>query len=266
MGGCNLQCVYCQNHQISQPERGSAAHRDPASIENITPQASDLAKIFLALQARGCHNINWVSPSHQAPQLLSALLIAAEHGLHLPIVYNTNAYDSLEMLRLLDGVVDIYLPDLKYADEDNARLYSGASNYPAAARAAIKEMYRQLSSGWKLDEEGTLRRGLLIRLLVLPNQLAGLEENLQWLADNLSPEISISLMAQYRPDHLVLTSERYPLLSRPISCGEWERALESVEKYLPEARCFIQNHREAPGYYLPDFSRPEQPFPDIEDF
>ena len=258
LGGCNLQCVFCQNHQISQPGT------DP--LQNLAPTADDLSEIFLELQARGCHNINWVSPSHQVPQLLAALSIAAEKGLRLPIVYNSNAYDSLEMLRLLEGVVDIYLPDLKYADEETAFRCSGIRDYPERARAAIREMFRQLGSAWDVDKQGCLRRGLLVRLLVLPNQLADIDASLAWIASELSPEISISLMAQYHPEHEARSTDTQPLLSRSISPGEWARALDSVEKYLRSPNSCIQDYRSAPSYYRPNFSKPEKPFADIRDF
>lgn len=258
LGGCNLRCVYCQNHQISQPGSGPRP--------TMAATAKDLAEIFLKLQLQGCHNINWVSPSHQLPQLLEALSIAVDQGLRLPIVYNSNAYDSIEMLRLLEGIIDIYLPDLKYADEATARLCSGIPDYPDHARRALQEMYRQLGNTWLLDEDGCLQRGLLVRLLVLPNRLADIDDSLAWLASELSPEISISLMAQYHPDHKAISSDRYPLLSRRISPGEWARALESVTDHLRSPNIFVQDYRMAPSYYRPDFSRPEKPFTDITDF
>lgn len=258
LGGCNLRCVFCQNHQISQPGTNP--------LPNLAPTADCLSEIFLKLQARGCHNINWVSPSHQIPQLLEALSIAVEKGLRLPIVYNSNAYDSLEMLRLLENIVDIYLPDLKYADEETALRCSGIRAYPEGARAAIREMFRQLGSAWDVDDEGCLRRGLLIRMLVLPNRLADIEAGVEWIASELSREVTVSLMAQYHPDHLAISPEAYPLLSRTLSPGEWARALESVEKHLQNPGNFIQDYLMAPAYYRPDFSKSKKPFAEIEDF
>src|SRR6186713_3554188 len=158
-GNCNLRCVYCQNYQISQTWREQKKNE-------VTHE--HLAKMMLELQDRGCHNIGFVSPTHFAPQMARAILIAAENGLQLPIVYNTNAYDSVEVLELLDGIVDIYLPDLKYADSDAGFQYSKVRDYATHARAAITEMHRQMGDGLVFDENGLLKGGLLIRLLVLP--------------------------------------------------------------------------------------------------
>src|SRR5438067_1219839 len=170
-GNCNLRCVYCQNYQISQ------AHKE--QIKNqITHDR--LAEMMLELQARGCHNINFVSPTHFAPQMARAILIAAEQGLRLPIVYNTNSYDSVEVLKLLDGIVDVYLPDLKYAEDEAGFLYSKVRSYQDISRAALKEMFHQTGHELTVDEDGLLKRGLVIRLLVLPNDLGGLRESLQW--------------------------------------------------------------------------------------
>src|SRR6478609_4201629 len=158
-GNCNLRCVYCQNYQISQTWKEQKKNE-------ITHKR--LAEMMLELQDRGCHNIGFVSPTHFAPQMAHAILIAAEKGLKLPIVYNTNAYDSVEVLRLLDGIVDIYLPDLKYADSEAGFQYSKVRDYKEHARAAIKEMHRQTGDKLVFGEDGLLRSGLLIRLLVLP--------------------------------------------------------------------------------------------------
>src|SRR5436190_1624403 len=171
-GNCNLRCVYCQNYQISQTHK-----------EQITNEVTHerLAEVMLELQARGCHNINFVSPTHFAPQMARAILLAADGCLHLPIVYNTNAYDSVEVLRLLEGIVDVYLPDLKYAEDDAGFLYSKVRSYRECARAAIAEMHRQTGDELRYDEEGLLQRGLVIRLLVLPNDLGGIKESLEWI-------------------------------------------------------------------------------------
>jgi putative pyruvate formate lyase activating enzyme len=187
-GNCNLRCVYCQNYQISQTWREQKKNE-------ITHER--LAEMMLELQAKGCHNIGFVSPTHFAPQMARGILLAAQQGLTLPIVYNTNAYDSVEVLKLLDGIVDIYLPDLKYADSDAGFQYSKVRNYREHARAAIKEMHRQMGDTLQFGEDGLLKRGLLIRLLVLPNGLADIEDNLRWIRDDLSPKTAISLMAQY---------------------------------------------------------------------
>src|SRR5215207_3269797 len=161
-GNCNLRCVYCQNYQISQ------THKEQLKNE-VTHER--LAEMLLELQGRGCHNINFVSPTHFAPQMARALLLAAGQGLRLPVVYNTNAYDSVEVLRLLDRVVDVYLPDLKYADSSEGYAFSKVPHYAERARAALTEMYRQTGDRLVFAEDGTLRRGLVVRLLVLPNDV-----------------------------------------------------------------------------------------------
>jgi putative pyruvate formate lyase activating enzyme len=255
-GNCNLRCVYCQNYQISQ------AHKEQIKNE-VTHER--LADIMLGLQSRGCHNINFVSPTHFAPQLARAVLIAAGRGLNLPIVYNTNAYDSAEVLRLLEGVVDIYLPDLKYADSAEGYAYSKVPNYAEHARAALKEMYRQTGDELAFNDDGTLRRGLVVRLLVLPNDLAGVRESLRWIRDSLSPRVAVSLMAQYYATNKAATDERYTLLSRRISEGEWLRAVSLLGE-LGMEEGWMQEYDGAAHYYRPDFNDRETPFKDIRDF
>lgn len=255
-GNCNLRCVYCQNYQISQTWKEQKKNE-------VTHER--LAEMMLELQARGCHNIGFVSPTHFAPQMARAILIAAENGLELPIVYNTNAYDSVEVLRLLDGIVDVYLPDLKYADAKAGFQYSKIRDYPLHARAAIKEMHRQMGSELVFDETGQLKRGLLIRLLVLPNDIAGLEDNLLWIRDELGPKTAISLMAQYYATNKAATDPRYILLSRRISEGEWFEALSLLET-LGIEEGFMQEYESASYYYRPNFDRKDEPFKDIRDF
>ncbi|HRI02472.1 MAG TPA: radical SAM protein [Pyrinomonadaceae bacterium] len=255
-GNCNLRCVYCQNYQISQ------THKEQKKNE-ITHER--LAEMMLELQDRGCHNIGFVSPTHFAPQMTRAVLIAAEKGLRLPIVYNTNAYDSVEVLRLLDGIVDIYLPDLKYADSDAGFQYSKVRNYKEHARAAIKEMHRQMGDTLVFGEDGLLKRGLMIRLLVLPNDIAGIEENLRWIRDELSPKTAISLMAQYYATNKAATDDRYILLSRRISEGEWFEAVSLLDD-LGMEEGFMQEYESASHYYRPDFTDADKPFRDIRDF
>jgi putative pyruvate formate lyase activating enzyme len=194
-----------------------------------------------------------------------AILIAAQQGLTLPIVYNTNAYDSVEVLRLLDGIVDIYLPDLKYADSDAGFQYSKVRDYKEHARAAIKEMHRQMGDELLFGDDGLLRRGLLIRLLVLPNDIADIAANLQWIRDELSPKTAISLMAQYYATNKAATDERYILLSRRISEGEWFEAVLLLDD-LGMEEGFMQEYESASHYYRPDFSDAEKPFRDIRDF
>jgi len=255
-GNCNLRCVYCQNYQISQTWKTQKKNE-------ITHER--LAGMMLELQDRGCHNIGFVSPTHFAPQMARAILIAAQNGLRLPIVYNTNAYDSVEVLRLLDGIVDIYLPDLKYADSDAGFQYSKVRSYKEHARAAIKEMYRQMGDELVFGEDGLLKRGLMIRLLVLPNGIADIEQNLRWIRDELSPKTAISLMAQYYATNKAATDDRYILLSRRISEGEWFKAVSLLEE-LGIEEGFMQEYESASYYYRPDFADAEKPFKDIRDF
>jgi putative pyruvate formate lyase activating enzyme len=255
-GNCNLRCVYCQNYQISQTWKQQK--RNEVTHER-------LAGMMLELQDRGCHNIGFVSPTHFAPQMARAILIAAEKGLKLPIVYNTNAYDSVEVLELLDGIVDIYLPDLKYADSDAGFQYSKVRDYTIHARAAIKEMHRQMGDSLVFDEDGLLRGGLLIRLLVLPNDMAGIGENLRWIRDDLGPKTAVSLMAQYYATNKAATDERYILLSRRISEGEWFDAVSLLEE-LGMEEGFIQEYESASYYYRPNFEDAEKPFKDIRHF
>jgi putative pyruvate formate lyase activating enzyme len=255
-GNCNLRCVYCQNYQISQTWREQKKNE-------ITHER--LAEMMLELQERGCHNIGFVSPTHFAPQMARGILLAAQQGLTLPIVYNTNAYDSVEVLRLLDGIVDIYLPDLKYADSDAGFQYSKVRDYKEHARTAIKEMHRQMGETLVFGEDGMLRQGLLIRLLVLPNGIADIESNLRWIRDELSPKTAISLMAQYYATNKAATDERYILLSRRISEGEWFEAISLLED-LGMEEGFMQEYESASYYYRPDFEDKDRPFKDIRDF
>jgi len=231
LANCNLRCAFCQNHDISQR---------PGDFVDHELSAERLAGIFLDLQDRGAHNINWVSPSHQAPQLVRALGIAAARGLTIPIVYNSNGYDSVDVLRLLDGIVDIYMPDLKYADPVTARRCSGVENYPERARAALAEMFRQVGDDWVLTPEDVLHRGLLIRMLVLPAGLAGIAANLEWVARELSPEVAISVLAQYRPAHRIITTLDFPDLERRISGPEWRAAVAALERHMTGDRHYVQ--------------------------
>lgn len=255
-GNCNLRCVYCQNYQISQ------THKQQLQNE-VTHER--LAEMMLELQTRGCHNINFVSPTHFAPQMARGILLAAKQGLEIPVVYNTNSYDSVEVLRLLDGVVNVYLPDLKYAENEAGYAYSKVRDYKQHARAAIKEMYRQTGDALVFDEDGLLKRGLVIRLLVLPNDIAGVRESLEWIRDELSPRVTISLMAQYYPIHQASSNQRYVLLSRRISESEWLRAISALED-LNMDEGWMQEFDGASHYYRPDFTDSETPFKDIRDF
>ena len=212
---CHLRCIFCQNYPISQFGEGS-----PVSAEQ-------LAMMMLSLQARGCHNVNLVSPSHVVPHILDALAIAAGQGLNLPLVYNSSGYDSPETLRLLDGIVDIYMPDMKYADEKTAEQLSGVKGYPAANRTAVKEMHRQVGD-LRLNEHGVAERGLLVRHLVLPNGLAGTDETVRFIAREVSPDTYVNIMAQYRPEY---RAHEVPLISRRLLAGEFREAIGLAHRY-----------------------------------
>lgn len=211
---CNLRCIFCQNYTISQLGEGEAV------------TAEELARMMLSLQARGCHNINLVSPTHVVPQILESLEIAVAQGLSLPIVYNSGGYDSVETLELLDGVIDIYMPDMKYSDEKIAEQLSGVKGYPAMNRDAIKEMHRQVGD-LQIDEKGIALRGLLVRHLVLPHGLAGTSEVVNFLAREISPNTYLNVMAQYRPCHKAFEN---PRLTRPLSKGEFLEAVELARR------------------------------------
>ncbi|MEE8472817.1 MAG: radical SAM protein [Dehalococcoidia bacterium] len=205
---CNLRCVFCQNHDISQ--RGGGREVGP----------EELGGMMLSLEERGCHNINLVSPSHVVPQFLEALLLAAERGLSVPIVYNTGGYDTLETLGLLDGVVDIYMPDMKFSDAGTALRFSGVEHYPQMNRAAVKEMHRQVGD-LVVDGWGVARRGLLVRHLVLPFDLAGTEGVVEFLAREVTQGTYFNIMDQYRPCYRAL---EYGGLARPPLPHELARA------------------------------------------
>jgi len=255
-GNCNLRCVYCQNFQISQDYQTQRTNE--ISVER-------LADIALELQARGCHNIGFVSPTHYAPQMAKAVLLAARKGLRLPVIYNTNAYDSVEVLRLLDGIVDVYLPDFKYADSTAGALYSKVPDYALRSREALVEMYRQKGSRLVIGEDGLLKSGLLVRVLVLPNGVAGVGESLSWIAETLSPNVAISLMAQYYAIHRAADNPKYAALNRSITAREWEEALASLEANRL-ANGYQQELETSNRYYRPDFRDRDTPFRDVRDF
>jgi len=255
-GNCNLRCVYCQNYQISQ------THKQQLKNE-ITHER--LAAMMIELQSKGCHNINFVSPTHFAPQMARSIFIAAAQGLQIPIVYNTNAYDSVEVLQLLDGIVDVYLPDLKYAEDEAGYAYSKVKSYKDYSRKAIAEMYRQVGDELVYGDDGLVKRGLIIRLLVLPNDIGGVRESLEWIRDELSPRVAISLMAQYYPTHQAASNQRFLLLSRRISEMEWMRAVNALDE-MGMQEGWLQEFDGASFYYRPDFENPETPFKDIRDF
>jgi putative pyruvate formate lyase activating enzyme len=212
---CNLRCVFCQNWEISQKGIG----------REVEPE--ELAGMMLALQEEGCHNINLVTPSHVVAQILAAVSIAAGRGLRLPLVYNTGGYDSPEALALLDGVVDIYMPDMKYGDSDAARRYSHVRNYWEVNRAAVKEMHRQVGD-LRISREGLAERGLLVRHLVLPGDVANTDNVLAFLAEEISRETYVNIMAQYRPCY---RADDHPPLDRPVTRAEHEEALALAARH-----------------------------------
>jgi len=209
---CNLRCQYCQNADISQADAGYEV------------DAQDLAAIMLELQANGCHNINLVSPSHVVPQIMAALLVACQAGLRLPLVYNTGGYDALLTLHLLEGIVDIYMPDMKYASAQIARHYSKVPNYPQINQAAVREMHRQVGD-LTLDSRGLAIRGLLVRHLVLPNDLAGTAAIVHFIAEQISTRTYLNLMDQYHPTY---QASQFPKLNRRVTSKEYQTALQAA--------------------------------------
>jgi len=217
LGYCNLRCLFCQNYEISQD-----------TIEARSRETTDakVAEAMLQLQSLGCHNINWVSPTHHVAALVRALAIAARKGLRIPVVYNTNGYDAVETLKLLDGIVDIYMPDLKYAHEGVALRLSNVADYVARARTAIREMHRQVGD-MVLGNDGSARRGLLIRHLVLPEDLSGSADTLTWIAETIGRSTTVNLMSQYHPAH---EAARDPRLSRGLTRGEYETVVDYARR------------------------------------
>lgn len=207
---CNLACRFCQNCDISQYGQGEELN------------AGELAGAMLEVQEIGCHNVNLVSPSHYVPQILEALVIAVEKRLKIPLVYNTGGYDALDTLALLDGIVDIYMPDIKYGDDEVGAKYSRAPRYFTVAKAAIKEMHRQVGD-LQINERGIATRGLLVRHLVMPEKLARTEAIMKFIAEEISPNTFVNIMDQYYPAH---EARKYPELSRRISRAEYRQALE----------------------------------------
>jgi putative pyruvate formate lyase activating enzyme len=207
---CSLTCLFCQNYAISQLGDGTEVSKE------------ELARMMLALQVKGCHNINLVSPTHVVPQILEGLEIAINLGLRLPLVYNSGGYDSAETLEILDGIVDIYMPDMKYYDEKIAEELSGIKNYPSINRAVLREMYRQIGD-LQIDEEGIAVHGLLIRHLVLPHGLAGTKEIMEFLAGEISRNSYVNVMAQYHPHY---KAHQIPQLTRPLLKQEFLEAIE----------------------------------------
>jgi putative pyruvate formate lyase activating enzyme len=206
---CSLRCQYCQNHDISQRNNGE-------EVDSIR-----LADIMLVLQSSGCHNINLVSPTHVVPQIMEAVMIAAQNGLRLPLVYNTGGYDSLACLKLLDGIIDIYMPDMKYANANIGLKYSKIRNYPHVNQIAVREMHRQVGD-LQINEQGIATHGLLVRHLILPNNIAGTSEVVRFLAEEISRNTYLNLMDQYHP---CFNAHLYTRLNRPINTQEYQTAV-----------------------------------------
>jgi putative pyruvate formate lyase activating enzyme len=207
---CNLRCLFCQNYTISQLGEGERVSKN------------ELAHMMLLLQSQGCHNINFVSPTHVVPQMLEALEVAIGLGLFIPLVYNSGGYDSVETLKILDGIIDIYMPDIKYSDEKIAKELSGIENYPEINRAAIREMHRQVGD-LQTDREGIAQQGLLVRHLILPNDLAGTKEVVNFLAREVSRHTYINILDQYHPCYQAFQN---PSLARLTSAQEFQGAIE----------------------------------------
>ncbi len=213
--GCNMKCVFCQNFEISQGLEGQEVEKEY------------LAFIFLSLQEGGCHNINLVTPTHVVPQILDGLLLAAKEGLKIPIVYNCGGYESLETLWLLEGIVDIYMPDIKYSDNGNALKYSKVKRYWDHCQKAVKEMFHQVGNLQIDQDTGAAKRGLLIRHLVLPEDISGTKKVCRFIAKQLSPETVVNIMDQYRPCGM---ASKYPPLDRPVTPEEFARAVKWAEE------------------------------------
>ncbi|MFI5201153.1 MAG: radical SAM protein [Candidatus Kapaibacterium sp.] len=254
-GNCNLKCSYCQNYEISQ--RWKEERKNEVTIARLAEMMIELQDIH------GCHAIGLVSPTHFVPQMVEGILEACKLGLHLPIIYNTNAYDSIEILKLLDGIVDIYLPDIKYAEDEMGYRYSGVKEYVRHSRAALQEMYRQMGDELVIGEDGLVKRGLIVRHLVLPNDLAGSRETLAFIASELSNRVTLSVMSQYYPTNKVTLEnaekfESLQLLNRRIREREYDKVLDLLDEFGFE-QGWAQEF-ESQDYYRPDFSDREVPF------
>jgi putative pyruvate formate lyase activating enzyme len=213
--GCNMACVYCQNYKFSQLNRGRKV------------ESEELAQFMLELQELGCHNINLVTPTHVLPQILKALYLAIPKGLKLPLVYNTGGYELPEVIRLLEGIVDIFLPDMRYGERELSLKYSNAPDYPEYNQAAVRQMYQQIGEA-EFDQQGLIKRGMIIRHLVLPNNIAGTTRIMRFIAQEISTQTYISLMSQYAPYY---KAGQFPAISRQISNEEYEQARQIMEKF-----------------------------------
>lgn len=214
LSNCNCKCVYCQNFDISHLGKGEEISEDV------------IARKMLALQEIGCHNINWVSPTHFAPQLTKALFVARGNGLRLPVVYNTGGYDSPELIEMLSGIIDIYMPDIKYGSNENASRYSGAKHYWDIVRLSVKKMHSQVGD-LVIDASGIAKRGLLIRHLVLPNDIAGSDKVLEFIKEEISEDSYVNIMRQYSP---YFKASEYEELARGITQEEYTRVLNKAKE------------------------------------
>ncbi len=214
-GGCNMRCVYCQNFEVSQSDEGYGTR--PETV----------ARMMIKLQSEGCHNINFISPSHVIPQIVEAVFHAARSGLKIPLIYNSGGYDTKEGLELLDGIVDIYMPDMKYGDDETAFKYSGVSDYVRYNREAVAEMHRQVGD-LVVGRDGNARSGLVVRHLVLPGGLAGTENVVKFIAENISKRTFLNILAQYWPAH---KASEYPELTNKLKNADYEAALDIARKY-----------------------------------
>ncbi|MEW6374277.1 MAG: radical SAM protein [Thermodesulfobacteriota bacterium] len=212
---CNLRCIFCQNYDISHLGRG----------EHIT--SSDMARVMVRLQEMGCHNINFVTPTHYVPQIMASLPEAIEMGLRLPIVYNCSGYESIEVIRLLDGIVDIYMPDAKYMDEKHSKRFSNAPDYPEVLKKVLKEMHRQVGD-LAINSTGIAERGLLIRHLVMPGGVASSEPVLKFIAEEISVHSYVNIMVQYRPEY---RAYEYSEISRRVTQKEYLEAIQIAKRF-----------------------------------
>jgi putative pyruvate formate lyase activating enzyme len=243
-GNCNLKCVFCQNYQISQNHLSEA---------NFVVSKESLANIILEFQGKNVNSIGFVSPTHFIPQIIEAIELASKKGLNLPLIYNTNCYDSPEIIEYLNGIFHIYLPDFKYSDDKFAKKYSNAKGYFELAKKNIIKMYEQVGSEL-IIEDNILKRGLIIRHLILPNDIAGSYEILKFIS-GLDKNISISLMSQYYPAY---KAKNFDLISRNISESEYNRVLDWMDE-LGLENGFVQDF-DSKDYYIPDFENRNQPF------
>ena len=234
---CNLNCIYCQNYEISQLGKG----------KEITIE--ELAKIFIIQQEKKVNNINLVTPTIYVPQIIEAIKIAKHNGLKIPIIYNSNGYENIETIKMLDGYIDIYLPDFKYYYDELGKKYSNVNNYPEAVKQVIKEMYKQVGKP-VFDENGIIQKGLIIRHLVLPNHITNSKKILKWIKENINKDVYVSIMAQYFPTYKAKEDSE---LNRKLTKEEYEEIVEYMEK-INLKNGYIQELGEHEEEYVPDFN------------